>query len=84
MKPIVRRVRDTTWQKFESLVADTCGRNGILLTAVDHDTDTAYLYAVGHANGTATVIRNLGKIPAQANGQTHYAMTREFKNLSGE
>jgi hypothetical protein len=84
MKPIVKRVRDTTWQTFEALVADGCGQTGILLTAVDHDTDSAYLYAVGHANGTATVIRYLGKLPANTTGQTHFAMTREFKNLFGE
>jgi hypothetical protein len=84
MKPIVKQVRSATWQNFESLVADSCGQNGILLTAVDHDADTAYLYTLGHANGTATVIRNLGKIPAVANGQTHFAMMRESKDVFGE
>jgi hypothetical protein len=84
MKPVVKRLRDKTWQQFESLVADRCGQSGTLLTAVDHDTDTAYLYAIGHANGASTVIRNLGKVPATFDGQTHYAMTREFKDLYGE
>jgi hypothetical protein len=30
----------------------------------DKDTKSGYLYAVGHANGTATVIKSLGKVPA--------------------
>jgi hypothetical protein len=84
LAPIVRRVRDAGWERFESLVVDSCGQNGTLLTAVDQDTDTAYLYAVGHANGSATVIRSLGKIGATFEARTYFEMTREYKNLSGE
>ncbi|MGW1340046.1 hypothetical protein ACWCOV_03250 [Kribbella sp. NPDC002412] len=84
MKPIVKPVRTRTWQGFESIVAAKCGRQGTLLTAVDHDTDSAYLYAVGHANGTATVIESLGKVPTPFPGVTHYAMTGEGEDLFGE
>ncbi|WP_344025816.1 hypothetical protein [Kribbella jejuensis] len=63
LKPIVKKVRTSTWQSFESLVAEKCGAQGTLLAAIDKDTGSAYLYAVGHANGTATVIKGLGKVP---------------------
>ncbi|MEU4608442.1 hypothetical protein AB0F43_36110 [Kribbella sp. NPDC023972] len=63
MKPIVKQVRSSTWQGFEHLIAERCGTQSTLLTAIDKDTGSAYLYAVGHANGTATVIKGLGKLP---------------------
>jgi hypothetical protein len=63
MKPIVKKVRDSTWQGFESLLAEKCGQYGTMLVGIDKDTKTAYAYAVGHANGTATVIQGLGKVP---------------------
>ncbi|MGW5191579.1 hypothetical protein ACWEOO_20185 [Kribbella sp. NPDC004138] len=62
LKPIVTRVRTSTWQGFEALVADKCGNYGTLLLGIDKDTKSGYLYAVGHANGTATVINALGKV----------------------
>jgi len=64
LKPIVKKVRDSTWQGFEALVIEKCGQYGTLLLGIDKDTQTGYLYAVGHANGTATVIKGLGKVPA--------------------
>ncbi|MDX3002606.1 hypothetical protein PWY87_13045 [Kribbella solani] len=63
LKPTVTKVRAGTWQGFETLVAERCGTQSTLLTAIDRDTATAYLYAVGHAKGTATVIQGLGRIP---------------------
>lgn len=65
MKPVVKVVRTRTWQGFETLVADACGGNGTVLVGVDRDTGDAYLYAVGHAIGTSTVIRGLGKVPGR-------------------
>ncbi len=35
----------------------------MVLLGIDKDTGSGYLYAVGHANGTATVIKGLGKVP---------------------
>jgi hypothetical protein len=64
MKPIVKLVRASTWQRFEALVIDKCGVYGTLLLGIDKDTHSGYLYAVGHANGTTTVIKGLGKVPA--------------------
>ncbi|TDW24460.1 hypothetical protein EV650_3339 [Kribbella kalugense] len=64
LKPIVKKVRDSTWQAFDTLIAEKCGQYGTLLLGIDKDTQSAYLYAVGHANGTATVIQGLGKVPA--------------------
>ncbi len=62
LKPIVTRVRTSTWQGFEALVANKCGNYGTVLLGIDKDTNSGYLYAVGHANGTATVINALGKV----------------------
>ncbi|MGW7681487.1 hypothetical protein ACWGID_12150 [Kribbella sp. NPDC054772] len=64
MKPIVKTVRSSTWQGFETLLTSRCGQYGTLLLGIDKDTGSGYLYAVGHANGTATVINSLGKVPA--------------------
>jgi hypothetical protein len=62
MKPVVKQVRAKTWQGFEALVASKCGNYGTLLLGIDKDTKSGYTYAVSHANGTATVIQNLGKV----------------------
>jgi len=62
MKPVVKQVRSGTWQGFETLVAAKCGNYGTLLLGIDKDTKTGNLYAVGHANGTSTVINGLGKV----------------------
>jgi hypothetical protein len=62
MKPIVKPVRTKTWQGFEALVAAKCGQYGTLLLGIDKDTKSGYLYAVGHTNGTSTVINALGKV----------------------
>ncbi|MET9269747.1 hypothetical protein [Kribbella sp. NPDC003557] len=63
-KPIVTPIRTRTWQTFETLSAASCGRNSTLLLGIDSDTKTAYLYAVGHANGLSTLIQSRGKVPA--------------------
>ncbi|TDW14000.1 hypothetical protein [Kribbella kalugense] len=63
--PVVKKVRTSTWQTFETLIADRCGKQSTLLLGIDKDTRTAYLYAVSHANGTATVIKGLGKVGNQ-------------------
>ncbi len=62
MKPVVRQVRSSTWQGFETLIASKCGQHGTLLLGIDKDTKSGYLYAVGRASGTATVINALGKV----------------------
>ncbi|GAA1569270.1 hypothetical protein GCM10009789_23390 [Kribbella sancticallisti] len=63
MKPVVKKVRAATWQGFETMIAARCGAAGTLLLGIDKDTGSGYLYAMGHANGTATVIQGLGKVP---------------------
>jgi hypothetical protein len=64
LKPVVKQVRTRTWQGFETLIAHKCGQYGTLLLGIDKDTQSGYLYAVGHANGTSTVINGLGKVNA--------------------
>jgi hypothetical protein len=58
---VVKQVRGSTWQGFESLVAAPCG-TGTLLLGIDKDTGSGYLYSMGRANGTATAIKGLGKV----------------------
>jgi hypothetical protein len=64
-KPVVKKVRASTWQGFETLIAEKCGTQSTLLLAIDKDTRRGYLYAVSHANGTATVIKGLGQVGDQ-------------------
>jgi hypothetical protein len=58
----VKKVRTSTWQAFDALVAEKCGNQSTLLIGIDEDVRTAYLYAVSHANGTTTVINGLGQV----------------------
>ena len=46
-----------------------------MLAGIDKDTESAYLYAVGHANGTATVIQGLGKVPATFKAPIYFLNT---------
>jgi hypothetical protein len=63
--PVVKKVRTSTWQTFETLIAEKCGTQSTLLLAIDKDTRRGYLYAVSHANGAATVIKGLGRVGDQ-------------------
>jgi hypothetical protein len=76
-QPVVKKVRTSTWQGFEYLVAEKCGSQSTLLTAIDKDSGSAYLYAVGRANGAATVIKGLGKVPGTFKDSAYYLHTAE-------
>ncbi|MEV8377907.1 hypothetical protein AB0P21_34530 [Kribbella sp. NPDC056861] len=85
--PVVKKVRASTWQGFDALIAERCGVQGTLLLGIDKDTQSGYLYAVGHANGTATVIQGLGKVPAtfaESNYFRYFLDTPEAGHLFGE
>lgn len=84
MKPVVTRVRTTTWQVFETLVAAKCGNTGSLLLGIDKNTASAYLYAVGHANGLATVIKGLGKVPVTFGDPVDFRWRFAFDPLNGD
>lgn len=75
MKPIVKPLRTRTWQGFETLIAEACGQYGTLLLGIDKDTGTGYAYAVGHANGTATIINGLGKVNATFTDPLHFRLS---------
>ena len=81
---VVKQVRGSTWQGFESLLAAPCG-TGTLLLGIDKDTGSGYLYSVGHANGTATVIKGLGKVPGTFTDPVYFHW-KNFTdpNLAGE
>ncbi|MEV5966333.1 hypothetical protein AB0L70_31490 [Kribbella sp. NPDC051952] len=88
--PVVKKVRASTWQGFETLIAEKCGNQSTLLLGIDKDTRTAYLYAVSHANGTATVIKGLGTVGtefaafADKTYYRYYGADPEAPKLSGE
>jgi hypothetical protein len=87
MKPVVKKVRTRSWQGAEQLIAERCGQYGVLLLGIDKDTKSAYLYAVGHANGASTVINSLGKVPATFDDPIYFRWTGvAFANppLNGE
>ncbi|MEU8226920.1 hypothetical protein [Kribbella sp. NPDC048915] len=85
-QPVVKVVRRGTWQGFESLVADDCGQKTGLI-GIDHETGATFMYEFGHANGTATVIRGLGKVNRTITETLHaryYEDTTDYGQLSGE
>jgi hypothetical protein len=88
--PVVKKIRSSTWQGFETLIAEKCGNQSTLLLGIDKDTRTAYLYAVSHANGTATVIKGLGTVGtefaafADKTYFRYYGASPEAPTLSGE
>ncbi|TCC28574.1 hypothetical protein E0H50_29205 [Kribbella sindirgiensis] len=84
MKPVVKLVRRSTWQGFESLIATGCGSYGTLLLGIDKATRTGYLYAVGHANGLSTVIQSRGKAPATFADPVDFRWFLPIDRLFGE
>ncbi|MFI5707613.1 hypothetical protein [Kribbella sp. NPDC051620] len=85
LKPVVKVVRRSTWQGFDTLIAQGCGK-GVLLVGINRDTQVAYLYAVGHANGTATLIQNRGKLPGSFGPATYFrwGYVSDTDQFSGE
>jgi hypothetical protein len=85
--PVVKKVRTSTWQGFETLVAAKCGTQGTLLLAIDKETGAPYLYAIGHANGAATVIKSIGKVNRTFTDPAYfhyYDDTADYEQLFGE
>jgi hypothetical protein len=84
-KPVMKLIRSSGFAAYESLVVEGCGtRGGSLIVAVDHNTQSAYQYAMSHANGTATAVTSYGKIPGVFNGVTHVSLTTHYDQLVGE
>ncbi|WP_329002021.1 hypothetical protein OHA18_03100 [Kribbella sp. NBC_00709] len=86
-KPVVKVVRRSTWQGFEALVASQCHGNGTMVLGVDKETGAPYLYTLSHANGEATVITALGKVPrtfGEVAYSRYYDDTQDYDQLSGE
>jgi hypothetical protein len=68
MKPTVKQLRPSGswWQPYIDLIAGRCGQYGTLLLAIDRNARTGRLFAIGRANGPATVINDLGWVGDQA------------------
>ncbi|RZU13227.1 hypothetical protein EV645_4060 [Kribbella rubisoli] len=86
LKPIVKPVRTKTWQGFEKLLASKCGNYGTLLVGIDKDTKTAHWYAVGRANGTATVINHVSSSVGSYKAPVYFrwGSTPDIDTLNGE
>jgi len=84
MKPIVKRVRTSTWQAFDFLIAQGCGTQSTLLLGIDKETKSGYLYAVSHATGLTTTINGLGKVPLAFTDPVYFRRKIEADNLFGE
>jgi hypothetical protein len=84
MKPIVKPVRTATWHVFEKLIAAKCGIYGTLLLGIDKDSKSGYLYAVGHTNGLATVIKGLGKVQGTFADPVDFRWRWDFDPLNGD
>jgi hypothetical protein len=84
LQPVVRLVRRSTWQGFEVLLAQKCGLYGTLLLGIDKDSKSAYLYAVGRANGLSTVIEGRGKVPFTFIDPTYFRWKDPGAPLTGE
>jgi hypothetical protein len=61
-----------------------CGQYGTLLLGIDKDTKTGYKYAVGQANGTATVIQSLGKVQGTFGDPVYYRWASGTDPLNGD
>ncbi|WP_433158541.1 hypothetical protein [Kribbella sp. CA-247076] len=82
--PSASTVRATTWQGFEQLIATKCGATGTLLLGIDRDTQSGYLYAVGHAAGGSTVIKSLGKVPMTFSDPKYFRWAPVNDTLNGD
>ncbi|GAB3939469.1 hypothetical protein GCM10029976_055730 [Kribbella albertanoniae] len=83
MKVTVKTVRSSTWQGFETLLANRCGPSGTLLVGIDKDTNTGHLYELSRATGTSTTIKPVGPLPG-APAPINFRWTPEIGNLNGE
>jgi hypothetical protein len=66
-----RLIRGFSAVKSVALISRTSTYDTLLL-GIDKDTKSGYLYAVGDANGTATAIKGLGKVPATFGEQVNF------------
>ncbi|MEV6410325.1 hypothetical protein [Kribbella sp. NPDC051718] len=84
-KPVLKQVRKTGFAAYEAFTAHTCGvRGGSLIVGVDHDTDSAYLWAFSKFNGAATATTAYGKVPGTFTGVTTSPFTTHYDQLVGE
>lgn len=74
LKPVVTKVRTSGWSSFTSLMAENCGKYGVLLLGVTA-TGAGQLYAVGHAAGASTVIQSIGAAPSALTGSAVHRVT---------
>jgi hypothetical protein len=82
LKPVATPVRTSSWQIFEKMIAAPCGTGSIVL-AMDRDNGTYYIYSVGHANGSKTVIKNLGKVKLNWGDFDQFRFAPAYDPLNG-
>jgi hypothetical protein len=82
LKPVATPVRTSSWQSFEKMIAAPCGTGSVVL-AIDRDNGGYWLYTVGHANGTKTVIKGLGRSTLSWGDFDHFRFAPAYDPLSG-
>ncbi len=83
MRGSSKALRNSTWQVFEQLIVSGCGTGSVVL-GIDRDTNSAYLYSFGHADGASTVIRSHGKVPGTFTAPKYFRWAPEVDDLDGE
>ncbi|MFI6675945.1 hypothetical protein [Kribbella sp. NPDC050470] len=89
LKPVVKLVRaaGSWWEPYQNLIAEKCGQYGTLLLAIDRNGQHAQMFAIGHANGTATVIQEFHWVQAEFPDPVYFRWTvppAPGSNLNGE
>lgn len=85
--PVVRALRGSSWEDFDTLIAERCGQHGTILLGIDQDTHTGHLYALSHADGAVTTIQSLGDLPVSLDDPAYfrwYLDTPQASKLHGE
>lgn len=82
LKPVATPVRTSSWQSFEKMIAAPCGTGSVVL-AIDRDNGGYWLYTVGHANGTKTMIKGLGRSTLSWGDFDHFRFAPAYDPLNG-
>jgi hypothetical protein len=84
-KATLKLVRSTGFKAYDQLVADRCGASSTLLAGLTKAGNKATVYAMSHANGSKTVLNNLGTTEINSQPGVRFLLGRvEGPQLLGE
>jgi hypothetical protein len=75
LKATLKAVRTTGFAAYDQIIAQRCGTSSTLLTGFNNTANTATVYAVSKANGSATVINTIGSADAPQDANVHFLYT---------